>query len=97
MNRNFMYSVLLWLTFCPLSYAIDTYFPGDGAPGPVDVETQPPQYYPPQHAQPDPDEERYNNPATPIDPYQPEPREPESVQPINPNVTSPTNEGAWGR
>ncbi len=97
MSRNSIYGMVLWLFFSPLSYAVNTYFPGDGGPNAVDIETKPPQYYPPQNAQPDPDEEPYNNPNNDSDFNQSLQKSPGPTQPISPNVTSPTNEGSWGR
>jgi hypothetical protein len=64
----FIYGVLVWLASYSVAYAVDTYFPGEGPPTSADVETEKPQYYTPQQAQPNINDEQYNNPGQPINP-----------------------------
>lgn len=73
MKGMLLHALLIWLASCGICYAVDTYFPGGGPPSSASVETEPPKYYAPQQAQPNPDDEPYDNPT----------------QPINPNVNTP--------
>ena len=62
MMKHLIRLLTIWLS-ASSAYAIDTYFPGDGPPTSADVETTPEPSYPPQQAQPNPEDEPYNDPS----------------------------------
>ena len=69
MRKFSVLPVLLCVFSCQV-YATETYFPGDGPPTWSEVETEPPKYYPPQYALPDPDDQPYDYPHQQTGDYQ---------------------------